>query len=257
MSGARLQGVRVLVTRPRERARELCFLLEDEGAEVIALPLLELVPAADPRPLRAAAERAQRYAWVAFASPSAVQAWVEAVREAGGSELLRRARIAAVGPKTARAAREYGLSVEVEASVATGAGLADALEGRVQPEEELLLPVAEDGRADLFEALSAAGVRATRVVAYRSVTAEVDAAALGALAAAPPDVVLFGSPRTAEAFLEVTGEPGRGWLARARRVAIGPTTAAALERLGFPSSAVARRPTSEDLLEAAIAAVRG
>ncbi|HZA52583.1 MAG TPA: uroporphyrinogen-III synthase, partial [Myxococcaceae bacterium] len=58
-AGARLQGVRVLVTRPRDRAGELCFLLEDEGAEVVSIPLLELLPPEDPRPLRAAAERIQ------------------------------------------------------------------------------------------------------------------------------------------------------------------------------------------------------
>jgi len=52
----RLAGVRVLVPRPRERAEQICFLLEDEGAEVLAIPLLELEPPGDPRPLRAAAE---------------------------------------------------------------------------------------------------------------------------------------------------------------------------------------------------------
>src|SRR4051794_6815347 len=86
----RLAGIRVLVTRPRERAEELCFLLEDEGAEVIALPVLELKPPANPRPLQAAAEGAQRYRWVVFASPTAVEAWMEALREAGTLERMGR-----------------------------------------------------------------------------------------------------------------------------------------------------------------------
>jgi uroporphyrinogen-III synthase len=257
VSERRLRGIRVLVTRPRERAGELCFLLEDEGAEVVALPLLELLPPEDPRPLRAAGEHVRRYAWIAFASPSAVQAVADAVREAGTWEDFRRIKVATVGPRTAEVAREYGLSVEIEADVATGAGLAEALERAVRPGEELLLPVAEDGRREIFDALSSAGVRVTRVVAYRSVRAEVDAAAMAALFASPPDVALFGSPRTIEAFLELTGERGRAVLASARRVAIGPTTASALERLGLPPATVADRPTVEGLLEAAIAAVRG
>ena len=58
------------MTRPRERAEELCFLLEDEGAEVLSVPLLELRPPEDPRPLASAAEHIQRYKWVVFASPS-------------------------------------------------------------------------------------------------------------------------------------------------------------------------------------------
>jgi uroporphyrinogen-III synthase len=257
MSESRLRGVRVLVTRPRERAGELCFLLEDEGAEVVALPLLDLLPPEDPRPLRSAAEHVQRYHWIALASPSAVQALAEAVREAGTWEHLRRARLATVGPRTAAVAREYGLSVAIEATMATGASLGEALKGAVHPDEELLLPVAEDGRRELFDGLSSAGIRVTRVVAYRSVRAEVDGAALEALFASPPGVALFGSPRTIEAFLELTGERGRALLEHIRRVAIGPTTASALERLGLPAAAVAVRPTSEGLLEAAIAALRG
>jgi hypothetical protein len=63
--------VRVLVPRPRERAEPLCFLLEDEGAEVLAFPLLELEPPSDPRPLQAAAELLRRFGWVAFASERA------------------------------------------------------------------------------------------------------------------------------------------------------------------------------------------
>ena len=56
----RLEGIRVLVTRPRERSEELCFLLEDEGAQVLHVPLLELRPPEDPRPLVAAAEEGRR-----------------------------------------------------------------------------------------------------------------------------------------------------------------------------------------------------
>ena len=157
MSDQRLSGVRVLVTRPRERAQELCFLLEDEGSEVIALPLLELLPPEDPRPLRAAAERIQRYAWVVFTSPSGVQALVEAVREAGAMEYLYRPHIAAVGPRTAQAVREYGLSVIVQAEVSTGTGLFDALKLHLKEGDQILLPAAQDGRRELGNALDAYG----------------------------------------------------------------------------------------------------
>ncbi|HMK73370.1 MAG TPA: uroporphyrinogen-III synthase, partial [Myxococcaceae bacterium] len=85
MSERRLAGCRILVTRPRARAEELCFLLEEEGAEVVSLPLLELEPPGDGRPLRAAVEGLGRFAWVAFASPSAVEAVVEAARTAGST----------------------------------------------------------------------------------------------------------------------------------------------------------------------------
>lgn len=253
----RLEGVHVLVTRPKERSEELCFLLEDEGAAVACLPLLELLPPQDPRPLRSAAEQLQRYAWIVFASPSAVQAFAEAVREAGTARQLARCKIAAVGPQTARAARGYGLEVTKEAETSTGLGLFEAIKDALSPQDEVLLPVAEDGRTELFEGLVDMGIRVARVCAYRSAKVEVDSAIAAELSRQPPQVVIFGSPRTAEAFLESLGELGRRLAGEAKVVAIGPTTASALGQLGIPVAAVAQRPTPVGLVDAAIEAIRG
>jgi uroporphyrinogen-III synthase len=250
-----LTGLRVLVTRPRERAQELCFLLEDFGARVLALPILEIAPPRDPRPLRAAAERLERYAWVAFASPAAVGALVDAAREAGTLDRLRHAHVAVVGARTSGAAKSVGLTVDLEGS-ATGATLAAQLASRVQPGDEVLLPAAEEGRPELEEGLRAAGVDVTRVCAYRADRAPLDPGQLAAVRAEPPDLVLFASPRSAEAFLDATADEGRAWLGAARLVAIGPTTRAALETLGFQVAAVAEAPTPDGMAQAAVAAAR-
>jgi uroporphyrinogen-III synthase len=250
----RLEGIRVLVTRPRERAEELCFLLEDEGAEVLSVPLLELRPPEDPRPLASAAEHIQRYRWVVFASPSAVEALMEALREAGTLDRLARVKVAAVGPRTTRTAQGFGLDVAAEPEEGTGAALFDLIKDSLQPGDEVLLPAAEEGRRELEDGLREVGVLVTRVTAYRSTPAPLRDEALALLEASPPDVALFASPRTAEAFLESVG---RERLGAARVVAIGPTTASALERLGLPAATVAERPTSEALVDAAVRAVRG
>jgi uroporphyrinogen-III synthase len=250
----RLEGKRVLVTRPKERVEELCFLLEDEGAEVVSLPLLELRPPEDPRPLAAAAESIQRYRWVVFASPSAVDAFVEALREAGTLSRMGVVKVAAVGPRTVRTVESYGLKVAVEPVEHTGLGLFEAMKEDLQPEDEVLLPAAEEGRRELELALREHGVRVTRVTAYRTTPAVLPAEVQEELRAAPPDVVLFASPRTAEVFLEAAG---RERLGQAKVVAIGPTTSGALARLGVEVSAVAERPTPEGLVDAAIRAIHG
>ncbi|HXX32201.1 MAG TPA: uroporphyrinogen-III synthase [Myxococcaceae bacterium] len=253
MSERRLTGIRVLVTRPRARAEELCFLLEEEGAEVLAVPLLEVVPPSDDRGLRAAAERLGRFAWVAFASAPAVEALVEAARTSGTLGALRRLRVAVVGPGTARAARAAGLEVTLEGAGGTGAALGEELLGRLAPGEEVLLPAAEEGRPELEMAL-AGTAPVTRVAAYRTERQAVGDGVWSDVLQRPPGVVLFASPRTAEAFVEGGGRPVLG---SARVVAIGPTTAAALGALGVPVAGVADRPTSADLVEAAVRAVRG
>jgi uroporphyrinogen-III synthase len=264
MSVARLQGLRVVVTRPRARSEELCFLLEEEGAEAVALPMLELEPPTDGRGLRAAAETLGRFSWVAFASSAAVEALAEAARTAGTVAALKRLKIAAVGAGTARAARAAGLEVTLECRQGTGATLGQELAPRLQPGEEVLLPSAEVGRPELEAVLQEAAPAAlaagrpsptvTRVAAYRSTPLAVADAVWEDLRTRPPAAVLFASPRTAEAFLEAGGRPV---LEKAHVVAIGPTTATALAALGFPAAGVAERPQAVAFVEAAVRAIRG
>lgn len=261
MSAPRLEGVRIVVTRPRPRSEELCFLLEQEGAEVVALPMLELEAPSDGRGLRAAAETLGRFAWVAFASAAGVEALAEAARTAGTSALLKHLQVAAVGAGTARAARAAGLRVTLECQGGTGAALGQELAPKLQPGDEVLLPVAESGRPELEAALadatSGAGgtpARVTRVVAYRSAPVRVAETVWADLRNRPPAAVLFASPRTVEAFLDAGGRPV---LEKARCVAIGPTTATALAALGFAAVEVAERPAAADFVEAAVRAIHG
>jgi len=251
----RLAGVRVLVPRPRERAEQICFLLEDEGAEVLAIPLLELEPPSDPRPLQAAAELLRRFGWVAFASERGVTALVEAARTAGTLDLLRSRKLAAVGPGTAASLTAHGLEPTLVASVSTGEGLAEALVPRLAPGEVVLLPAAEDGLRGLEDGLKAAGVAVERVAAYRSRPAGAVPEGWAEVVAHPPRCVLFGSPRTVEAFLAFPG--AEALVPRVRAIAVGPTTAAALRARGWEPAAIASAPTPPEWVEAAVRAIEG
>jgi uroporphyrinogen-III synthase len=230
--------------------------LEDEGAEVLALPFLELLPPKNGLPLQAAAEHIHRYAWVVFASPSAAQALAEALRRAGSHDRARSVKVAVVGPQTGRSAAAHGFQVSLEAAPPTGIGLLQALTPHVAVGMEVLLPVAEDGRAELFEGLVRLGVQVTRVAAYGTAPAAVDEEAWTRVGLAPVDAVLFGSPRTVEAFFEGAHEAARSVLRSARLVAIGPTTAQALRERGFEPAEVAKEPTPAGLLEAAARALQ-
>lgn len=253
MNEPRLVGIRVLVTRPRERSEELCFLLDDEGADVRALPLLELLPPADPRPLLSAAESLHRYEWVVFASPLAVDALLDAARQAGTFHHLRRALIATVGPRTAARVKAAGLDVNLDAEGEGAHGLAHDLLPRLAPEVEVLVPAAEQGREELFEVLALSRARVTRVSAYRSEEVHPPEEVLVEALTPPPHVAIFGSPRTVHAWVDVTRSRVAA-LASIRHVAIGPTTASALVEAGLTVAATAETPTPEGLVEAVVVA---
>jgi uroporphyrinogen-III synthase len=64
---------------------------------------------------------------IVFASPSAFRFLSECVGAAELAELSSRVRFAAIGPTTARALREEGMRVDIEATQSSAAGLADSI----------------------------------------------------------------------------------------------------------------------------------
>jgi uroporphyrinogen-III synthase len=67
-----LAGKTIVVTRPQAQAAPLAEAIAAAGGRPLVFPLLEISPAADPRPLAAAAERLADYALAVFISPNAV-----------------------------------------------------------------------------------------------------------------------------------------------------------------------------------------
>ncbi|MBS1151876.1 MAG: Uroporphyrinogen-III synthase [Myxococcaceae bacterium] len=97
-----LQGVRVALTASRERSEAISFLLEDEGAQLLHLPVLELLPPIDPRPFAAVVEQLQRYPWILLSSLEAVTALWEGARVAGTLKRLDEVGLIATDGEVAR-----------------------------------------------------------------------------------------------------------------------------------------------------------
>lgn len=68
-----LLGRKVVVTRPRAQAFTLAGLIAGLGGEPVIFPLLEISPAADESPLRAAIARIDCFSLAIFVSPNAVE----------------------------------------------------------------------------------------------------------------------------------------------------------------------------------------
>ncbi len=99
-------GLRVVVTRAEHQSEGLAAAFELAGAQVERLPLLEIVPPADPRPLERAASELALYEWIVFTSSNAVEAFLPRT----GGALPSRLKVAVVGPATAEALRDIRAS---------------------------------------------------------------------------------------------------------------------------------------------------
>jgi uroporphyrinogen-III synthase len=253
-----LAGVRVVVTRGSRQAGGLVAALAAAGAAVEPLPLLEVVPPAEPAPLARAVAELPLYDWVVLTSTNAVHALLP--RTPTPVALPPRLRTAAVGAATAAALR--GLGVEPTLVAAAGDESAGGLLGSLLPHldcgQRVLLPQAADALPTLRDGLRAAGIAAVAVAAYDKrlpAAARVRAAEL--FAGQPLGWVTFTSPSIVRNFAGLFGDdwtPRRGEL---RAASIGPVTSAELRRQGVEPTAEAARPADAELAAAVAAAVTG
>ena len=250
-----LFGRRVLVTRPAEQSGELGAALREVGAEAVCVPMIRIVSAPDSPEQRAVlAERAE-YDAVLFTSRNAVRFFAEALARVPPQVGSLRGRIFCVGPATAEAARFYGLRNPEELPARADAeGLLDAVREALPPAGRRFLFVRGESAGDaLPRGLRESGARVDEAVVYRTLPAEVDAAALrAALVGGDLDALTFASPSAARRFAALLDEASRAAARKAAVAAIGGATAAALAELGLPPDAVAERPAMRDLVAALV-----
>ena len=215
--GSFVRDVRVIVTRPADRAARLVAALERAGFEVDVCPLIETVPI-DDGPIQVTG-----YDWVIVTS------------SAGAQELARRhrgylPRVAAVGAATAQTLADHGIAVDFVPTVASQEGLVAEFPqpaGRV-----LFVGAAEAG--DLLEATLDADFRAV----YRTRTLRPGHQPVG-------DVVILASGSAARAWAELGLEQPA--------ISIGRVTTAAALEAGIEVVCEARTPDVQGLVDCATA----
>lgn len=229
----------ILVTRTREQAGVFAELLEAAGARVMLVPTIAIEPPDSWAPLDAAL--AEEHDWVVFTSVNGVAMVRRRVEAAGrGRALLERSRLAAIGPATAAALRDWGLTAEVVPAEYVAEGLLDRLRPLVTPGARVLLPRAAETRDVLVRELTAHGAHVTEVAAYRTRAATEHAAGLRqALAEGRVDVVTFTSSSTVRSFCALFGSAELPRLLQGVTVAcIGPITRATAEGRGLATQIV-------------------
>ncbi len=268
MTVAPLAGIRVVVTRPEHQAEGLSAAFAEAGAQVEELPLLEVVPPADPAPLdRVAAELAVppaaaattgaslRFDWIVFTSANAVDALFAKLQ----APLPPGTRCAVVGPATADALRRHGVDPDRVAVRRDAEGLAAELSADLSPGAAVLVPQAADARPELAAGLTAAGAEVTTVVAYdkRLPPDAPDRAReiFGPDPSSPLGWVTFTSPRIVDHFVTLFGSTWESRRPTLRAASIGRVTTRALARQGITPAAEATRPGDSELVAAVVNAI--
>ncbi len=254
MSAGPLAGRRIVVTRAERQSGGLRERLERQGAEVLLLPTIESVAPESYEPLDHALRDAKRFAWLVVTSANAVRVIGERLDALQlTAQSLTHLHCAAVGPSTAEALRELGLTVDVIPERYVGEALAAALTDRVRGQRVLLVRAAV-ARDAVPEALAAAGAEVTIVDAYRTV---IPADAMERARTifgdeSLPDAVVFTSGSTVTHLLDVLRDAGLAFPREVACVSIGPVTSAALRDAGLAVAAEAETASLDALVTACV-----
>ena len=232
-----LDGRLIVVTRAAHQSAGFVRLLESLGATVAHFPVIEIAPPDSWAPVDTAVARFDEYAWLIFTSANAVDAFFD---RAG--TVAVHARIAAVGPATARALQNRGLAAELVPADHVAEGLITLFAAQNLAGSRILLPRAASARDVLPDALRAQGAVVDVVEVYRNTlprpSQEFPAGA---------DWITFTSASTVKNLLALVP---RERLAGAKLASIGPETSAALRIHQLPVTVEASPSTQEDLAHA-------
>lgn len=247
-----LAGKTVLLTRARAQSETMIALLEKEHAKPLIFPVIEIGPPDDLDAFRNAVASMSSYAWVVFTSANGVRATFDEIDRAKISDAFGNARIAVVGPATARELEARGITANLTASEAVGDVLANDLLPRLAPQSRVLLLRAKVAREVLPETLRAAGHVVDVVAAYETHRASPDDVEKikTMLARGEIDFVTLTSASTVEHLVALLGADAKTLLAKTRLASIGPVTTDAARALGLEVAVTAQPHTAEGLISA-------
>jgi uroporphyrinogen III methyltransferase / synthase len=242
-----LFGQRIIVTRDRGQSPLLAEPLEALGAEVLFVPVIEIVDAAEGSSLEQAIANLRSYEWLIFTSVNGVRHFVEALDRSLSDLRDLKAKICAIGSATRAAIEALHLRVDVMAEEYVAESLLAALAGEDLKGKRVLLPRAAVARDLVPDTLWERGALVDVVEAYRTIIpADAAVRARGALAH-KPHWITFTSSSTVTNLVAVAG---REALAGIKIASIGPVTSATARAAGLVVNVEAQPHTIEELVNA-------
>lgn len=248
-----LQGKRVVITRAADQSESLVAGLRASGAIAVLVPLVAFAAPDDVKRLDDIVASVGGFDWIFLTSQNALRALQDssARLHVALGDAVKGTRIASVGPATAEAARQAGVSVTYVARQHDGVSLARELAPEVKG-KKVLLPRSDRANPDLVAVLSQLGAVVTEVVAYKTVRTDgVMDRWQEVVTRTPPDAVLFFSPSAVHHLEELIG--GQHFVELSNKVlyaAIGTVTERAIRAAGVERVLKAANTTVSSIIEA-------
>jgi len=251
-----LSGLKIVVTRPRDQADHLAQRINQAGGQAILFPLLEIHPAADTAELNRQLAHLQAFTLAIFISPNAVRYGMDAILSLeGAAKILSTLKIAAIGPGSVRALREYGVHEVIAPPTNFDQATFDSETMLAQPELQavagwkVLIFRGDGGRALLGDTLKLRGATVEYATCYRRSKPPLD---INILLAERPDAITVTSSEALGYLFEMLNEQTKKIILPMPLFAPHERIAQAARQLGW-QSVTTTRGGDEGLLSGLVA----
>ena len=222
----------VAITRPKDRAKKACDIVEKLGGSAVLAPTLDLKPV-NTSSLRELVERKDELDWIIFTSPTTI---VSLNKFYPDFIKTLDCKLAVIGNKTGKLAEKNGLGVDLMPNDFTAEGLIEEFKRRGITGKTIGIPRTASARPVLPEELEKLGNEIILAEAYKSLFPMDEKAVedlISKIENKEIDAITFTSPLTVENFFEIVEDKEK--IAKLLSdnlltVCIGPITARVLEK---------------------------
>ena len=222
----------VAITRPKDRAKKACEIVEKLGGEAILAPTLDLKPV-NTQSLKNLVANKDELDWIVFTSPTTIVSLNKFYPDF--LESLE-CKIAVIGNKTGKLVEKQGLTVDLMPDEFTAEGLSEEFKKNGITDKTIGIPRTASARPVLPEELEKLGNTVILAEAYKSLFPMDEKAVeelIQKIENKEIDAITFTSPLTVENFFTIADDKQK--IAELLNenllvVSIGPITARVLDK---------------------------
>ncbi len=228
-----LEGKKIVITRPAERAQDSVEMVRSYGAIPIVTPTIELKDS-KPGEMIKLCNVLNELDWLVFTSPRAIESFFKYCNLENVPDL----KVAVIGPKTGEALHKYGFKADLIPDDYTAEGLLEAFEKFDVKGMKIGLPRTMVARYTLPHGLQHRGAEVILADAYKSEMPDDKSKIyelINDILNREIDIIMFTSPLTVKNLIKTAKEEGKGEIVDILRnkevivAAIGPITKKVLD----------------------------
>lgn len=239
-------------TRPKEQAGELKHLLEEAGADVLDMPLIDVRRAKPTNQETGLLDAMEQFQWLILTSPNGMRYFFQILEERGVSQLPDKLQVAVIGRKTEEVLASFGYSAAFVNPGNTAEDFVAAFIAKIENESHrprILLALGNLARTVIQDELNRYA-ECLRVNVYETVFPDwMDEKIVQRIRDNHYEMLIFTSPSAIQNFMkQVNNIPAEN----IRLACIGEITASEARKQGFQPLVVAKDASAQGIVDSII-----